>query len=414
MKRISEEEQGAIVLNPDDYYSQELDNWADLWDSDKSLFENTKNIIQQIVFLPKKELLSTLVATYILIPSKWAKVVPIMFCHGEPGSGKSTISMLANYFHGYEYTFSPTDTFASLRNALDSMRWLSPDDKNIEKEGAMLCWDNIHSMTLERDLKIYQMLLCGYNRQTDRIQIAGKDGVNIPYYVFCPKIISSVEPLHINPNLQELQRRLLIIPHKKIDKFDGEELAEYGDLDFETHKLEIDSIFWKGIEENYLTFWNNPENCKLYAKYRGLLSKKSSKRIKLPESFTQARWTISIDLITTGIVIGAWNDINQAITCLGEYWSYIDAKILNQVSATLEHLKEFIEEEVGMLLALNEKLKQNRQQPQEIILNATKLKSKLSQLQNEGKLDITPKQRDVNMLMDLLGWTLKKKGWIQK
>lgn len=271
------EEKRFEYLNPKDFYANHLDSWQEYWDGKLNLYQNVANLISQSVFIPNKQVILPIVATYLLLPTKWSLKCGILFCFGDEGSGKSTIAKLAVKLHGVPYIFSPSDTFASIRNALDSLRWIDPITKEFEKEGAILCWDNIHQETLERDLKIYQLLLFGYDRGTDKISIASQSGTNIDFHVYCPKIISSVNPIHLTPEFGELIRRIILIPHKKWEKFTVQEKNEYGDADINNDRLDVDMVDWDGLESNFLLFWNDESNCKNYVAWRKQLTKKGKK-----------------------------------------------------------------------------------------------------------------------------------------
>ncbi|HEY9658535.1 MAG TPA: hypothetical protein V6C65_08805, partial [Allocoleopsis sp.] len=195
----------AIYLDPKTIYADELDHWERYWNKELSLYENILNLCSQCVALPRQDLQLPIAVIYMLIPSKWAKVLPILFSWGDRGTGKTTFASLASNLHGQHQLFSSADTFASLRNALDQMRWMD-EYKEFEKEGAILCWDNVSRETFLRDEKIYQMMLFGYNRTSERILLAQPDGTNREYRVFCPKIISSVQPLHTYFEFEELRR----------------------------------------------------------------------------------------------------------------------------------------------------------------------------------------------------------------
>lgn len=401
-------------IDPKEIYAHQMDSWVDYWDDNCSMYENTKELLQSSIWLPQRELMSTIAATYTLIPTKMSFIVPVLFCWGDKGSGKSTLSLIANSIRGFNQLFSPSDTFASLRNALDKMRWIDPITKEFEREGALLAWDNINEETLKRDPKIYQLLLYGYNRRTDRVSIASGNGENKEYSVYCPKIISSVEPLHTKTEFSELQRRLLIIPHKPFEKFNRKELEEYEELDIMTDRLEIESIHWEGIHENFYNFWNNLNNCTTYATWRRQLTKKKNKGFKVPRIFSSSRWTICIDLIATGLTVGTWQSPQEAIDFLFEYWKYMDDKFLDTLSATLGHLKEFVEDEVGVKLKQNELLEEKGLETIEVIISPSSLKERLNYLQATGSLDISPKTKDINSLMWEVGWRLTTKGWVQK
>jgi hypothetical protein len=404
----------AIYLNPNDFYKQEMDSWEEFWNDELSLYENVSHILSQAILLPQKDLMIPIVATYILIPSKWARILPILFSWGGKGSGKSTTAIFAAKLHGIDYTFSATDTFSAIRNALDSMRWLQADEdeEKLEQEGAILPWDNIHAGTFKKDERIYQMMLFGYSRASDRISIAQPDGTNREFHVFSPKIISSIDDLHINPDFEELHRRLIVIPHKSFDEFTAEEKRQYEYFDIHTDRIDLDSIHWDGIENKFFGFWNNPDNCKLYAKYRTILTKKGKKDFK--HNMKSEQWIISVDLIVTGLIVGTWKSIPEAINHMDEYWNFANNNIFNQLSATIEHLETFINDEIGEQKKLNSQVEEAGRKGMNLVIAPQKLKTRLAFHHSRGELDIIPNQKEVINLMSRLGWRLTSKGWVEK
>ncbi|QLE54824.1 hypothetical protein [Nostoc sp. TCL26-01] len=256
------------------------------------------------------------------------------------------------------------------------------------------------------------MLLFGYNRSTDKISIAQTDGTNKEFHVFSPKIISSIDDLHLNMELEELHRRLLVIPHKSFDAFSYEEKKQYEDFDIHADRIDIDSIHWDGIEDKFFSFWNNSENCKLYAKYRNILTKKGKKEFK--HSMKSEQWIISIDLIVTGLVAGTWRNIPDAINHMEKYWDYANSNIFNQSPAIIEHLEAFIEDEVGVQRQMNRQLEEAGRRGIPLIINPQKLKNRLEYHKNRGELNIYFNQETVVKIMSSLGWKLTAKGWVEK
>lgn len=401
-------------LDPKQFYASELESWELLWNNELSLFDNVENLISNSVFLPRKDICNKVVAIYAMMPSKWSKVAGILFSFGDQGSGKSTIANLINRLHGKQYTFSPTDTFASIRNALDKMRWTDVQTKEFEEEGCILCWDNISRETLLRDNKIYQLLLFGYNRNNDKISIASSDGTNREYFVYCPKILSSVEPIHLDSKFVELRRRLIVIPHKPFDKFSFQEKQLYKDVDINNDRIDIDAINWEGIQSKYFDFWSDKANCTLYVYFRNELTKRTKKQFKLPKSITGEKWTITVDLIATAMVLQAFDTLQDGVDFFTQYWQYSDTQIYGEFSATLEHLRLFIEEEIGTLRDINEKFVLDGKPVTPLIISPARLKSKITELQSRGELDITPKTHVINDLMYQLGWKLSTKGWVER
>ena len=414
MEVVTSNNREPEYLDPKILYRNSLDSWEELWDNSSSLFENTLELLKQLVWLPNPEINNILVSIYILAPTKWAKILPILFCYGENGSGKSTTSILANILHGYTQTLSSADTFASIRNNLDNMRWIDVVNKDLEKEGAILCWDNINKEVLTRDSRLYSLLLFGYNRSTDKVSIANQDGTNKEYFVFCPKILSSVEPLHLDFQFTELRRRMLVILHKKFEKFNNSDKLYYQGLDLNRDKLDIDSISWEGIENNYYRFWGNPDKCKEYVMHRKILTKRGKKSFTIPETIKSHEWTISIDLICTALVLRVFSSIQEAVDFFGKYWEYCKAEVYSEFSATLEHLREFIHEETKSSREANQIIIQQGGKPKRIWIKAKRLKNKLDSLQAEGALDTTLRTKEIGQIMNQLGWKLTTQGWTEK
>lgn len=395
------------MLNPDDIYDEILDNWLTLWDDNLSLFANVRSILKKIILLPNENLLD-IIACYCLLSSKWSRVAGILFSVGDPGSGKSTIAKFASYLHGHKNTFSPADTFASIRNALSERKYGKFDKDSLEYEsleeldGCILCWDNLDRATMVKEPRLYKLLLVGYDRATAVMAIAQPDGTNRDFNVYCPKIISSIDPFHLSPDYFELRRRVFLIPHKKQENL----LPDEG---YECEFLDIDSISWKGIEKQFHEFWSKESVCREYVVYR-----KSMKRSMKPAAITSEQWTISVDLICTGLVLKAWKNLSEALSCIEWYWNYSKKVSHFEGATSLAHLKEFIKIETENVERINEQLAIANQPLIEPILNPTKLKKYLKDMGEQGRLDITLQHKDINRFMYELGWIHSKEGWIKR
>jgi len=402
---------GDSYLDPRDVYAEELQSWEELWNREDTLYSNVKSIVEQSVLLPNAHIMLPVVCTYLCVPSKWSKILPILFSFGDKGSGKSTLATIGSKLHGVPI-FSAADTFASLRNALDQMRWIDRESKDYEQEGAILCWDNIHAQTLINDQKIYQMLLFGYSRASEIINIATVNGENLSFHVFSPKVMSSVDRLHSDLRFKELHRRLLIIPHKPYEKFSKAEIeaSKFSVLE----KLDLDSIDWTGMSDEFLHFWSNADNCRQYARHRSYLTRKGAKKFTIPPTFRGEQWTVSIDLICTGLLIGTWTTYQEAVDSFAEYWHWANSSILNNQSATAGELQLFIEEQIGQQRKQNEIYLAAGMTPEPLVINPERLRDRLNFLQGSGRLDDNPKLSLIKEVMRDLGWRLKEgQGWIE-
>jgi len=201
----------------------------DIWNPDLSIGENTVNLIDNSVVLPKKNLQLPIIASYFLVPSAICNILPILFLCGDKGSGKSLLSTIGAGFHNTEINSSVT-TFAALRNYLNSQRWELVDIETGETQErhCMMVFDNVTEFTFSNDYT-YLLFLNGYNRKTDRISISsGRAGENIVFHVFSPKIVSSIHALYLRGKFTELERRVIPVWTKPFEQFSKEEKKELG------------------------------------------------------------------------------------------------------------------------------------------------------------------------------------------
>jgi energy-coupling factor transporter ATP-binding protein EcfA2 len=162
------------------------------------------------------------------LPSALCRVVPYLFLHGQSGSGKSTIAKIASYLHGISIN-SSSDTFAGIRNSLNDRRnsaiEIASDDPKypsvyrVVERNTCMVWDDIDSSVFSNSPDLYRLFKFGYDRSTDKITLSSKEvGENLEFRCFCPKVFSSISPLHLNDRFKELKRRLIVIPCKRIEE----------------------------------------------------------------------------------------------------------------------------------------------------------------------------------------------------
>lgn len=392
-------------------FDEELDRWEDLWDFDASLYENYKSIIQRFVILPWEDDLLPMIAGYLCMSAKWSQISPIMFCWGLQGSGKSTLANLAVALRGVGCAFSPNDTFASIRNEINRLKYFDPDECTLKRDNTLMAWDNIYSSSFDVDPKLYRLLLVGYDQRQSIMRFAGKNGVNYEFDVFCPKIISSVEAIHCASALGELQRRLLIIPHKQIDA-----IKDSGSQDKLDNLLQLTQIDWRGIELEFQKHWLEKDTCHNFVSWRNLLQKvvkRKSSKIALAESVSHARWTISLDIAASILACSACDDPQAVLNIVGSYWSRID-QVCGVTSPLKEHLETFIENAAGDQIRINAAAAAKGMPPMcTVTLNAADLKGYMELCFSEGKIEEFPSVKKLSPVMAELGWKLSKKGWIQ-
>ena len=257
------------------------------------------------------------------------------------------------------------------------------------------------------------MLLVGYNIRSAIISIADKDGKNINFNTFCPKILSSVEPIHTYEDFGELQRRLWVIIHKRLDNFtEPERLNSQNNIDaFFESKLDLESVTWKGIECNFFGFWDE-DNSRRYVEYRSYLARYGKKTLNIPEILRGSIWEMCIDPIATGICIGTWESYEDAIDCLASYYEYINLAKEGSSAAVLLFLKDYIQNEIAPLERANQQCINIGEEPRFVIaLSPAKLRNYLEILAKEGRIGDNPTPKKIGDWMLHLGWQLTTEGW---
>lgn len=378
------------------------DTWREFYDDKLPLSLNLLGILQKTILLPYD--FYDIIAAYFLLPSALCKLVPYLFLYGQSGSGKSTVAKIASYLHGVNIN-SSSDTFAGIRNSLESRRSgyadvVDPDNPNrtwrtsVEVNTCMV-WDDINSQTLTSQPELYNMLKFGTDKTSSKISVSSKEiGENLEFECFCPKIFSSITPLHLDDRFRELKRRLIVIPCKRVEELSESRKLQLGldENDWQSNLLDLSSYDWKGFNKEFEQFWDM-ELAGLFVSTRKLLSKSI-------RGLSSQQRSISIDLITTGVVSGIWADELVATDRLKAYWEWFKTETEKNTGLG-SLLKSYIrQEEVNA---------NNGGRPFGIPTNA--LRSQVKTWVEMGWLFENPRGRDVQEMMLDLGMRLQQGVW---
>jgi hypothetical protein len=387
-------------LDPKVFYAESLDSWEDLWNRELTIFQNLKNIVSSAVFLPDSEIQIPVAIAYLMTSQKWAKILPLMLCYGREGTGKSTLTKLASHLRSSEI-LGQSSTFASIRNELNNSRWLD-EECEFEKDGATLLFDNVYCSTFTQNPQLLALILSGYDKSSDKLMIASAMGENIIFRTFSSKIISSVEPLWLDAKLKELSRRLLIIRHQRIE--------DLGAIDLEG-KIDLDSISWDGFSSIYFDFWSSKTNVERYVNTRKMLTRRGKKPFTIPDTLSSNIWAISIDLIATGISVGAWMEPQESIDHLSEFFKLQTEKLAASESSILTFLRWFINREVGSIPEMNRRLKELGEPEVSMKIDPRRLREFLLEKERDCLLDVKVDNITEAHNMFLLGWKKTDQGW---
>lgn len=378
--------------------------WRDIYDDLDSLPGNLLTILKKTIFLPHD--FYDIIAAYFLLPSALCRIVPYLFLHGQSGSGKSTVAKIASYLHDVDIN-SSSDTFAGIRNSLNKRRQtlieIPSNDpkfpsmyKDVERNTCMV-WDDIDSTVFSNSPDLYRLFKFGYDRSTDKIILSSeKTGENLEFRCFCPKVFSSISPLHLNDRFKELKRRMIVIPCKRVEELSATRKAELGinEHTWQSGLIDISAYSWKGFNDVFEEFWD-------YDMAASFLTARKELAGSVRGLNSQQR-AVSLDLLTTGIVSGIWDDENQAIASLKNYWQWF-AKETDNNGEFNGLLAQFIK--------IEEANARNGGIPLEV--HSSQLKAQIDIWIAKGWLLEKPRARDIKDALYDLGFKLQQGRWVK-
>lgn len=376
---------------------------GELWDDNALLSNNFMTLAKESAIIPHADIQLPILTAYALIPSAMASIAPILYLFGDRGSGKSTATVLISAVQGCPIKSAAT-TFAALRTEFNKMRWHVPETCEGEKNCCLL-FDNVNRETLLNE-QLYTMLLNGYNRKTDEISISKGNGETMVFKVFGLKVMSSIHNFFSQAKFSELARRCIVIKFKPFERMTPNE-TEWLKLESTyniVERLELEGLDLSILHKSFIEFWENPSNLLNYTSVkRKLVARKKS--FVIPDVIDGSRWTISVDLICSGIVTGVWNSIDNAIEVIAKYWEWYELNIASAYGATHKILKDFIEDETKKAREVNESL---GYEAALLEVNPERLKKHINWASSQGMLDITPTPSVIANCMADIGWQLDK------
>ena len=371
-------------IDPSEILGDILSDWRDYWHGE-SPYERTLSLLRHMVALPYPDECLPLVVSYLWANPKFSSVLPVLFCYGQPGSAKSNLAIIASKLRESDPLNADNCTAVSLRNTCNSQKFLDAEAA-FEADGALLILDNVQTATFRENRNLLSLFLGGYKRGQDKVQIGGKDGANIEFYTFSSRIISSVEPLHLEYDLRELASRCWVVPHQQLDKIPDETLSRQGFSIEDSIKPE--DVNWQNFSSEYLKFWGSKANCKLFAACK--------KSLRNTEKFAPRAWEMSRDVLATGMAIGAFEDAKKAKLALARYQMLMDS--FEAQSTPLEEiLKDDFLSKVNGVAELDNALLVH------FIDGQTNKKNFLER----------PKPKAIEDAMKRLGWHKRKGQWIK-
>jgi len=274
------------------------DNEEDLFDPEKNLAQNLQTVITECVDVYDSSIQLPLITAFALLPSALISVAPVAIFHGASGSGKSVLTSIIGNLHDIPL-LSSNSTYAAIRNALNSQRWVDTETQDHERH-TFLLFDDCKEHSFNED--VFALFRCGYDRATEVIQISSeRAGTNLTFRCFAPKVFSTVSGFPFDSRFEELIRRSFVFWCKRSDS-----PREY---------LDPSDLNWSGFQDAYKSQWDNPSNLGLYKEFTGFIKSLKTR----PKGLTPSQWKVSKPILAS-LVFNEILDKHDGILLLREYW----------------------------------------------------------------------------------------------
>lgn len=305
--------------------------WYEVIDHGLPFKDKVEQLLRKTTILPNANTQTPIFVSLACVPSALSVSLPIGVLYGASGSGKSSAGTLVSYLHGLP-TLSGSSTFAAIRNFIDLYRYYD-EEKRFERN-FILVWDDINEQNFLFSENLFSLFKSGINRKTSKVMIAGKEGKNITFDTFSPKIVSTVNPFWDNPKLVELKRRLLPFHFKSIDfKSLDVELLSVDDILFEDDKENM----IKGIHSELETFWMVDANRKLFRSAKTSVSRLKSDVLPLDVK------RLYTDVIATAVVLD-YGSTKECLTLFEKHYEYVSANVLDSNMGLIKVFESWIKD----------------------------------------------------------------------
>jgi hypothetical protein len=378
------------------YRRQSQESIKLLWDYDLNFAQNVQKLIGSFTLLPNASIQLPVITSLILAPTPLCDKLPIAFCIGGAGSGKSTIAMVASEIHNCPI-LNASSSPASIRNEAMRLRFTEDNEEKIY----LLIWDDIKASSLLDYPVTYSIFRGGYDRKTDTVTVAAQDGINQVYRVFGGRLVSSIEPVFNHPKMTELQRRTLPIVCKKFTNFNREEALEAGisNEDWQIgDKPDPSDYDWRELNKEMIRFWNDDDRLLSFAQSKSKLNKSKRLKDKLGGFLTIAR-----DLVATSVACELFPDLETAVSAYARYWEEIARPCFSDLSAMATVIEYYIAELTRPIAEMNTKA---GYEVMPLTVSPSALKTHLELAAKNGELDTYATPKEIATTMRQLGWEL--------
>lgn len=366
-------------------------SWRDVldWDGNADI-KIFRDLLRKTAKLPYPEIQENIFLAAVLTPMPLAEMLPILFCYGASGSGKSSLGKFAYTVYGNRPIVGAS-TYSAIRRKVESMARVVDAGVEIDLLHCMV-WDDISLRIMKSSPQMYSFLKSCYDRETAVIEMADRDSDTkiVKFKCFGMRVFSSVYPFHSDEDYTELTRRSLIFETKKEKSCGG--LLSYGFID------------WSGFSRIIHSLWEKPEYNGVYKTWRDRVMEFASSE---QNNISSDRISLCADVLTTGLTLGVWDTESTAFEALEAFYDSTDELIKYSQSAAYQIIKRFLSE------AEKEHKSKDRQYP--IFIKPNELTLEIKKWQAQDVIDRPLRSGELAQIMKDCGWELNVKGaeWLK-
>lgn len=268
------------------------------WNSDLPIGQNFKRIFTDAIYDLQYP---DLITTYSLLSARISQCLPILVLVGKEGTGKSTALDIICKIRNIDKPFAcGQSSYPALRQYVEKSRYtIDLETKEVcFEEGGIVLLDNFHTKHVDIGSELYNFLLTGYDRKTSKVALGLTTKTSTEFDTFCPKVISTVDKIHQNDALSELKRRLVHIVFYR-----------HGELFLSvTKKYDLSQV-----HNYYFDFWTESRYLEYVKLKREIEDGVNAKTIIIDSDILRNKFELFLDLITTSIITGLFEDIQSAV-----------------------------------------------------------------------------------------------------
>jgi hypothetical protein len=264
-------------------------------------------LFDKMLYLPDSDVQMPMLLALSLTPSALCDTLPVLFCFGRSGTGKSlTIKVLCKFWGTVSLMASTTPP--ALRNQISSK------GEGRHEKNCFIAWSDFSESLITATI---EAILKAYSRAESIVMMSGpeKDGTNQEFCCFGLKAVSSTNPIFAIPRWREMGRRFALTYTEKAPL--GVVLTSYDEIDFSGVNL---------LLENQ---WNKIENIE---RYTSIDIRGAAKEYGLPEGVTIDRFDTFADCLRSLVYYNILPSEKAALDYFSEYeayqnklrWRYVD------------------------------------------------------------------------------------------